>query len=91
MKQTILDIVDELAGGVIQIRMRKQTVENGIVTENGFHRTILNPGDDIDAQFANVNASLEYLGFGPISAKEIAQLKAFAKDVWKPNKKTKGE
>jgi hypothetical protein len=79
MKTTIIDQIEITSQGHVQVRMKKLFVDtDGSVTELGYHRTLVEVGGDCDKQIGVVNAHLAQMGFGPVSIKEIAALKAHA-------------
>lgn len=65
-KRTIVDQREITANSIIQIRFRKEIVEDGKVLSFQYHRTTLQPGDDLDAQMAVVNAHLERMDCKPV-------------------------
>lgn len=86
MKKTILDQIEVTKDGHIQIRMRKQVIDGDSVFDFGFHRTFVECGGDVDKQMALVNAHLAQMGFGVISAKEIAEIKQHAQIAFTPDR-----
>lgn len=61
-KRTIVDQVEVAKSGHLHIRFAVQLVEDGKVIEEKWHRTSVEPGGDVDAQIAAVNANLEMMG-----------------------------
>ena len=53
---TIVDKIECLANGVLQIRDRHQILKDGAEIAASFHRHVLNPGDDLDGQDPRVVA-----------------------------------
>jgi hypothetical protein len=47
---TIVDKIECLANGVLQIRDRHQILKDGQEIAASFHRHVLNPGDDLTGQ-----------------------------------------
>lgn len=86
MKRTIIDQIEITKDGHIQIRMRKQVVDEGSIFELGFHRTIIECGGNIDEQMILVNAHLNQMGFGSISEKEISEIKQHAQIAFTPGR-----
>ena len=62
-KRTVVDQVETTPGGTIQIRLRKEAVEEGKVLSYEFHRTALAPGIPLDSQMAQVNAHLKGMDY----------------------------
>lgn len=73
MKTLVINQIEILNDGTIQIRMSKLSSDGDLI---GYHRTSVAPGGDVDAQFAAVNAHMEQEGFAPVSAEDIARVKA---------------
>ena len=65
-KRTVVDQREVMQSGIIQIRFRKEIVEDGKVLSYQYHRTTLQPGDDLDAQMRVVNAHLERMDCKPV-------------------------
>jgi hypothetical protein len=58
-KRTVVDQVEIKRDGTMQIRFKKQLVDDdGTVTELGYHRTAAMPGEDLTAQLENVDNHL---------------------------------
>jgi hypothetical protein len=55
-KQKIVDRVEVLETGHVQVRTAARIVENGIVIAQSFHRHVVAPGDDYSAEDARVQA-----------------------------------
>ena len=53
---TIVDKIECLANGVLQIRDRHQILKDGAEIAASFHRHVLNPGDSLDGQDPRVVA-----------------------------------
>lgn len=66
-KRTVVDQREVTASGVVQIRLRKEIVQDGKVLSYEYHRTSLQPGDDLDAQMAAVNAHLAAMGYPAVA------------------------
>jgi hypothetical protein len=82
--KTIIDQIEVVRNGTLQIRMRKILTVNGVDHDLGFHRTVVEPGADVDQQFALVNKHLKEMGFGPVDAPELARVKALVPVVHTP-------
>ena len=81
MKQLIIDQIEVTKNGTIQIRMHKLSSDGDML---GNHRTSIEPGGDIDAQIAAVNAHMGSEGFAPIPDADVARVKATAAATWTP-------
>lgn len=64
-KKTVLDQIEVQPNGIVQARFLKQLVENGNVLSQEYHRTVVEPGVDVAAQMAVVNAHLQAMGCAP--------------------------
>ena len=53
-KQTIVDKIEVLENGIIQVRTAVQIVEDGTVLSSSFSRHVLTPGSDLSNQDARV-------------------------------------
>jgi hypothetical protein len=69
----------EINDNAIQIRLEKFSSDGDSL---GWHRTAIETGGDIDAQFAAVNAHLGSQGYASVSAEDIATVKTIASSVW---------
>ena len=81
MKQLIIDQIEVTQTGTIQIRMHKISSDGDMI---GNHRTAIEPGGDIDAQIAAVNAHMGSEGFAAIPDADVARVKATAAATWTP-------
>ena len=57
-KRTIVDQREITSNGIIQIRFRKEILEDGEVISFGYHRTSLRPGDDLSRLLIAINEHL---------------------------------
>jgi hypothetical protein len=69
----------EINDNAIQVRLEKFSSDGDSL---GWHRTAIETGGDIDAQFAAVNAHLGSQGYASVSAEDIATVKTIASSVW---------
>ena len=76
VKQTVVDQIEITRNGTMQIRIGLELVEDGAVLSNKWHRTMVDPGGDVTAQIAAVNAYLLAMGEQEVSAADIAKIKA---------------
>lgn len=84
LKRTTMDQLRSNPTGHINIRFRKELIEQGVVLSSEYHRTSVDCGEDIDLQISAVNAHLAVLGDDPIKVSDIAQAKAHAAQRWTP-------
>lgn len=75
-KQTKLDRMEILSNGVIQIRLAKQIVEDGVVISQSWHRTVIPPVTNPSDQMAAVNTHLIQMGFPALT--ELTELESIA-------------
>lgn len=83
-KQTVLNQIEITSSGVVQIRLGLLLVEDGKEIDCKWHRSMIEPGGDIDAQMNAVNADLERMGRLPVGTEDIARIKAHAGVAWTP-------
>ncbi len=55
-KETIVDKIEVLEIGQVQVRTATRVLEDGAVLSSSFHRHVLAPGDDLSGQDAKVSA-----------------------------------
>lgn len=55
-KEVVIDKVEVLENGVIQLREVTRIIEDGVQLSSSYHRSVLNPGSDISHQPSNVQA-----------------------------------
>ncbi len=55
-KETIVDKIEVLEMGQVQVRTATRVLEDGVVLSSSFHRHVLAPGDDLSEQDARVSA-----------------------------------
>ena len=75
-KETILDQIELTPSHIIQLRFRKQLVEDGKVLSSEYHRTALEPGVLLVSQLALVNAHLAAMGWPPVPASATGRIQA---------------
>ena len=80
-QQTIIDQIEIVRNGAVQIRFGLLVVENGVEIAHQWHRTLVEPGGDVDAQIAAVNTHLVQMNRLPCPATETARVKAIAQLV----------
>jgi hypothetical protein len=55
-KETIVDKIEVLEKGQVQVRTATRVLEDGVALSSSFHRHVLAPGDDLSGQDAKVAA-----------------------------------
>ena len=55
-KETIVDKIEVLEKGQVQVRTATRVLEDGVALSSSFHRHVLVPGDDLSEQDAKVSA-----------------------------------
>ena len=55
-KETIVDKIEVLEMGQVQVRTATRVLEDGVALSSSFHRHVLVPGDDLSGQDARVSA-----------------------------------
>ena len=82
-KQTTVNQIEIAGDGSIGVRLAKQIVDDdGTVLSSQWHRTLMPPGTDIDAQMAAVNASLTGMNAAAVAPADIDRIKAYAITAW---------
>lgn len=55
-KQIVVDLIEILESGIVQVRTCNRVMEDGQQISNTFHRHVVSPGDDYSKQDARVQA-----------------------------------
>ena len=55
-KTTVVDRIETLENGCVQVRAATRIMEDGAVISQSFHRHVVAPGDDYSAEDARVQA-----------------------------------
>jgi len=55
-KQTVVDKIEVVENGSVQVRTATRIVEDGIVISTSYHRHVVAPGDDYSQEDARVQA-----------------------------------
>jgi hypothetical protein len=55
-KEIIVDKIEVLESGIIQVRTATKVLEDGVVLSQTFHRHVLHPGDDLSGEDPKVVA-----------------------------------
>lgn len=86
-KVTRVDLIEITRSGAIQVRLKKLIVDDdGTELDLGYHRTVFEPGTDIESQITAVNAQLVQLKAAAVDAVEFDVLRAVAPVVQTPEK-----
>jgi hypothetical protein len=75
-KEVAIDKIEVMELGQIQVRQITRIMEDGSELSSSFHRWMLNPGDDVSAQPANVVAICNAAWTDEVIAAYQAQLTA---------------
>lgn len=79
-KKTVVDQIEITRNGTVQIRLGLLLIEDGREIGCSWHRTAIQPGGDVDAQIAAVNADITTrptLRAQPINPDDIPRIKQF--------------
>ena len=76
-KQVVVDKIEVLESGVIQIRTKTAILEDGVQISGTFHRHVVSPGDDYSKEDARVAA----ICAATFTADVVAAYQAVAKAV----------
>ena len=71
-QKTIIDQIEILRTGHVQIRFGLLLIEDGKEIDCKWHRTSVAPGGNLDAQIAAVNAHLAQMGRAPVPVGEMS-------------------
>ena len=55
-KQTVVDKIEVLENGCVQVRTATRIVEDGVQLSQSYHRNVVAPGDDYSSEDARVQA-----------------------------------
>jgi hypothetical protein len=55
-KISVIDLIEVLENGCVQVRTANRIVEDGAVLSQSFHRHVVAPGDDYSSQNSRVQA-----------------------------------
>jgi hypothetical protein len=55
-KQIVVDLIETLENGIVQVRTCTRIMEDGKPISNTFHRHVVAPGDDYSTEDAKVQA-----------------------------------
>ena len=88
-EKTVLDTIEVSDGGMIRLRFAIMVLKDGVEISKKWHRTVVPPGGDVEAQIAAVNADITSrpdLMASPVDTGRTDELKAIAKLVHTPAK-----
>lgn len=83
-QRTILDQLEIIRSGHIQVRLGLLLVEDGKELASQWHRTTIEPGGDVQAQLAAVNLHLVQMGKMPLALIEIQHIEAVSQLIHTP-------
>ena len=75
-KQEIVDLIETIENGCVQVRTATRIVENGQIISQTFHRHVVNPGDDYSQEDDRVKAICAAIQTSEVVAQYQAQLEA---------------
>ncbi len=76
-KKTVLNRIEiDCEIGIVGLRFAKLIVEDGEELARDWHRTLVAPGADVDAQIAVINAHLVSMNKAPVEASQLDSLKS---------------
>lgn len=55
-KQTVVDLIETLENGCVQVRTATRILDDGIAVSSSFHRHVVAPGDDYSQEDSRVQA-----------------------------------
>lgn len=84
-RKTIIDQIEIGRLRVIGVRFALLLIEDGIETDCKWHRTAIEPGGDVEATIAAVNANLADMKRPAVETDRITELKAIAGLVHTPD------
>ena len=84
LQQTVVDQIEITRNSTIQIRFGLLVEKDGEEIACAWQRTAIEPGGDVDAQIAAVNANLVSMKREPCPISETARLKAIQAIVQTP-------
>jgi hypothetical protein len=86
-KKTIVDQIEVTRSGHVQVRLALLLVEDGVEISSRWHRVVVEPGGDVDAAIAAVNADItkrETLKAPPVETDKVPLLKGICKLAHSP-------
>jgi hypothetical protein len=55
-KKVVVDLIETLENGTVQVRTKTAIIEDGVEISSKFHRHVVEPGQDYNAEDAKVQA-----------------------------------
>ena len=55
-KQIVVDLIETLENGCVQVRTATRILDDGVVISNSFHRHVVAPGDDYSHEDSRVQS-----------------------------------
>ncbi len=77
-RKTVIDKIEIVSDGSLQIRIAKQIIENESVIHTQWHRVRIEPGSNVDEQMELINSNLKMLGENSVSELEIKTIKSIS-------------
>ena len=75
-KQTVVDLIETLENGCVQVRTATRILDNGVVVSSSFHRHVVVPGDDYSQEDDRVKAICAVVQTPEVVAQYQAMLEA---------------
>ena len=83
-KQTIVDLIETLENGCVQVRTVTRILDDGVAVSSSFHRHVVCPGDDYGQEDPRVQAICAVVQTPEVVAQYQAQLEANKPQVLTP-------
>ncbi len=81
-KRTVVDQVTVTTSGHLEVRLRREIVENEKVLAFEYHRTTIRVDEDCDATLAILNVHLTRDGYPPVENPSWQRIRDIAKVTW---------
>ena len=75
-KQTVIDLIETLENGVVQVRTATRILDDGVAVSSSFHRHVVCPGDDYSQEDSRVQAICAVVQTPEVVAQYKATLEA---------------
>ena len=75
-KQTVVDLIETLENGCVQVRTATRILDDGVAVSSSFHRHVVAPGDDYSQEDPRVQAICAVVQTPEVVAQYQAQLAA---------------
>lgn len=83
-KRTVVSQIEITEAGIVQLRLAKQVVEDGVVLAQEYHRTAFEPGESVEDTMALVNKNLKSQGCELVDTGAVARVKRLTAEVHTP-------